>query len=477
LEAIEIDALDPDWHEFKWQQAVARSSAVYKVIRKGRRAGGTEWGVRWARDNALKLKQDVLVISTTFGNLRGVHTPYFDAVLDPFIKSGACKPLDKKYTFYEFHKDLGGAKIILKSADSPEPLRGYGKGVGAIWLDEFAYAPNQRYLYNEILSPMALDHEILYLVTSTPAGKDLFWEFSERGRSTADKYKGWTEFKVSSRENPKNTNERIAALIDENRWTQAEVLQQVEAEFALDETSVFGDHRRAAAEYDYPIPRVPSHLYVGGVDLAQVLDATVIYILDVSTSPARIVYKVNERKLDYTVIENIIVKVADQYNATMFLDATNERSLYDRVKKRCRARPVIFSSKTKPAMVRDLAFAIERGLIEWSHHDEDLMMELSVFKAQAMETGYIKYNALRGFHDDHVAALGLAVHGAAPRLFRDGRDLAVPSLAPAWNPMDNPEARMRAVQDYYAGQFGPHNVNFSGDSPLKQAERERLGIK
>ena len=443
---------DAGFKLFDWQEKVYHYPCQHKVVRVGRRAGKTEFGVRWIADDVIHTGEDALVVAKDYGMLGDTHAKYFEELLRPLLIAGLCRfnrtPSIMAFSFKNTGH-LKGGRIMLRSAESPDRMRGLGKGLGRIWLDEFAFAPQQKYLYNEVLGPYQLDHPIDMLITSTPHGHDFFWELCERAKSP--EYPTYQEFHYSSRANPIITEEAIKDLIKENEWGPIEIQENIEAEFADISAGVFGDYLAIAEDYNYPVKPQPGHTYLASVDLAQVEDWTVLYILDVTVRPAQVVHKLRFQKEDYTVVANVVVDETRKYNgAKAYVDATNERSFFNMIKQRITAAPIIFSTKTKPEMVQNLARMIQDQKFIYSQHDEDLRNELSVFRGKRMETGYVKYAAPQGYHDDCVASLMMLMWAARSRL---AGGVTIPYQATAYSPMEDETKRIAAVNRFYEEQF------------------------
>lgn len=443
---------DGGFELFPWQEEVFNYPCQYKVVRVGRRAGKTELGVRWVADDVIETGEDALVVAKDGGMLSDTHLVYFETLLRPFMALGLCKMTRTKGDIGFRFKERGGLKggrIMLRTAENPDRLRGLGKNIGRIWLDEFAFAPQQKYLYNEILTPYQLEHAIDVLVTSTPHGHDFFWELCERGKNPV--HTTYKEFHYTSRANPDITDEKIKSLIMDNEWGPLEIQENIEAEFADISAGVFGDYLAIAEDYDYPVEPQPGHTYLAAADLAQVEDWLVLYILDITVRPAKVVYKWRTQKLDYTRAADIIIDRVREYNgAKLYVDATNERTFFNIVRKRVTAAGIIFSAKAKTEMVQNLARMVQDQKFIYSKHDDDLRNELSVFRGQRMETGYVKYSAPSGYHDDCVASLMMLMWGARSRL---GGAIPIPHQAQAYNPMEDEKKHIDAVNRFYDEQF------------------------
>jgi phage terminase large subunit-like protein len=71
--------------------------------------------------------------------------------------------------YFEFPN---GSRIDFKSADDPERLR--GAGLDILWIDEAAFIPNERAW--EVVRPALTDRQGLVITTTTPDGKNWFYD-------------------------------------------------------------------------------------------------------------------------------------------------------------------------------------------------------------------------------------------------------------------------------------------------------------
>jgi hypothetical protein len=64
------------------------------------------------------------------------------------------------------------------------------------------------------------------------------------------------------------------------------------------------------------------------------------------------------------------------------------------------------SSKTKPEMINRLIYLFENRTIRFVY-DEQVKNELTIYNYKIMPTGYVKYGAIDGEHDDIVMSLAI----------------------------------------------------------------------
>jgi predicted phage terminase large subunit-like protein len=90
--------------------------------------------------------------------------------------------------WFEFEN---GSFVQFKTADEPESLR--GAGLDILWMDEAAFIPNARAW--EVTRPALSDKEGLVLSTTTPDGKNWFYETFWTGDAQDDPEQGRVEYR------------------------------------------------------------------------------------------------------------------------------------------------------------------------------------------------------------------------------------------------------------------------------------------
>jgi predicted phage terminase large subunit-like protein len=102
---------------------------------------------------------------------------------------------EKIFEFYGPNEELLSV-VEFRSADDPQSLR--GAGLDILWIDESAFIPNKEAW--DVVFPALTDREGLVITTTTPNGKNWFWETFFSGKSLDDE----TQFRVeyTSIDNP-----------------------------------------------------------------------------------------------------------------------------------------------------------------------------------------------------------------------------------------------------------------------------------
>jgi hypothetical protein len=125
----------------------------------------------------------------------------------------------------EFTASLGDSRLVLRSAENPKAIRGMGKGVGGVIIDEAAHLDMER-LLTEVVMPILLDEGGWLIVPSTPnAAHDGFVDDVGNKRTPsyfnllcqrqlAGGQRGWSQFHHTAQDNPKISPEMFQQLVD-----------------------------------------------------------------------------------------------------------------------------------------------------------------------------------------------------------------------------------------------------------------------
>jgi hypothetical protein len=191
------------------QIPVHQSSARNKVIAGGRRVGKSELGAGELDVEAVKARFMLRQLEET-GKRREfwiVGPEYTDAEKEFRKHYDALKrvdaPFDKPGTYYDPHAgDLqlsmyGGKYLVLgKSAKHPERL--VGEGINGVIMAEAA--KQRERTWTKFIRPMLADFKGWSLHSSTPEGKNWFYELWMRGQDPTNK--AWESWRIPSWANP-----------------------------------------------------------------------------------------------------------------------------------------------------------------------------------------------------------------------------------------------------------------------------------
>lgn len=191
------------------QQLVHKSSSRNRVLAGGRRVGKSEVGAGELDIEAVRTKfmQSHLVDIGKRREFWIVGPEYTDAEKEFRKHYDAMKrldaPFDKPGTYYDAHAgDLqlsmyGGKYLVIgKSAKHPERL--VGEGLSGVIMAEAA--KQRERTWTKYIRPTLADFQGWSLFTSTPEGKNWFYDLWQRGQDPNDE--SWSSWRFGSWDNP-----------------------------------------------------------------------------------------------------------------------------------------------------------------------------------------------------------------------------------------------------------------------------------
>jgi hypothetical protein len=188
-----------------------------------------------------------------------------------------------------------GGKIEMWSLENPETIR--GREYKRIILDEAAMVRDLERIWFTIIFPTLTSLRGDAWVLSTPrgSGSNFFHNLFLRGQSTEQPlFQSWQMPTIT---NPYVAPEEIQIAQEQSpeRW----FLQEYQAVFLNDEGSVFRRIQEAICPEIQQDMGLSGHQYVIGVDLARLYDFSAFAVMDVSTTPNRLVHLVRYQHVDY----------------------------------------------------------------------------------------------------------------------------------------------------------------------------------
>ncbi len=312
-----------------------------------------------------------------------------------------------------------GAVSQLQSAELPDNLRGPGID-GCLWVDEGSFMTQEAWM---ILRGRIIAHEAEVLVTTTPKGRDWFYEELRLGGMPADAPYG--EFCKGNRwishrptwDFPWVT----AAEIEDARQSMStgQFNQEFGAMFMATASQVFSGIENALS-----LERLPEFFKgdtILGLDLGKNQDYTAVVVM---TGAGRVLHIDRWQRVDWNVTKERIRNLAKKWKAVVVMDLSNVGStIYDDLRgEDFELHGVtMHSPDVKNDLIEALQMAFEQTTIqlvspksEWATSIEDaLIAELFSYEAKLTPGGRISYGAPKGLHDDLVIALALAQWGRA----------------------------------------------------------------
>ena len=390
------------------QREVTRSKARFLALSCGRRWGKSLTGLNWLQEGNFNEGGQNWWVSPVYAQARAVYRRLLNA----------CHKFSHKIIRYKSDSELliewvNKSTLFFKSADRYENLR--GEGLKRVVMDEAAR--QRRAVWEEIIRPAVSDTQGRVMFTTTPKGKNWFFEIWNRGQDPLyPEYESWA-FPTS--DNPIVSKKDIEEA--QRNLPQDVFEQEYLARFLDSAAGVFRNYRKCMTQEI--LDPIIGMSYIMGLDLAKHTDFSVISIFN---QLGEQVYIERFNKLDYTFQEDKIIALARKYNNTMIVmdatgvgdpvfDALCDKALHDEHKSGLEIYPYKFTHESKRELIQNLMLAFEQEKIkilsEKSLEGRLQANELDIFEYKINDMGRVFYSAPQGYHDDIVMATALANYG------------------------------------------------------------------
>jgi hypothetical protein len=367
------------------QVAVAQHPARFRVVMCGRRYGKSALGIRLACDQALA------------GQPVGWFAPSYKLALEAWRElAQRLQPVISRQNEQDKRMELvTGGVIEVWTLDSPDPARGRKYALAII--DEAGIAKDLLDVWQAAIRPTLVDLGGRALFLGTPKGRRHgFVTLFNRGISGDDP--DWAGFRASTLENPYIPPEEIEIARKE---LPPEIFQQEFEGIPTDDgANPFGLDaiRKSVGELSTERP------VVFGVDLARSMDYTVVCGLDAHMRVCVLERWQAPWAETKTRIKALVEKVPIVADATGVGDAI----VADLQLMGVDVTPHVFTQGSKLRLMQRLIASLQGGQVQLP--DGWLVSEMEAFEFTYTATG-VRYEAPKGYHDDGVMALGLAVYG------------------------------------------------------------------
>ena len=303
-----------------------------------------------------------------------------------------------------------GSELVMRSAENIRALRGYTFDYGI--LDEAAFIKNDAM---KVIRPTFVVKGKKVMIISTPWIKNWFHDYYKLGVSTKDKHKEYCSFKAISTDNPFFPMSELEAA--KETLPKSAIRQEYYAEFVDDAGGVFTGFSNCCVVEEYKA-KYKKPVYVG-IDIAvagtENSDYTVVAIMNENGRVINI-----ERWRDGNTESQIkrIQDVLSGYDVRSgYIEINQERGIWQEINKTYDTIQDWFTTKkNKPGIIQNMKLDIEKKIIKLPQQtcDEETFIEISDFTFENTESGYVKYSAPTGGHDDAVIALALANEARNP---------------------------------------------------------------
>ena len=367
------------------QRRVAEHPARFRVVMCGRRYGKSALGIRLACDAALK------------GQPVGWFAPSYKLALEAWRElSQRLQPIVARQNEQDKRMELvTGGVIEIWTLDSPDPARGRKYALAII--DEAGIAKDLLDVWQAAIRPTLVDFGGRALFLGTPKGRRHgFVTLFNRGWDADDP--DWQSFRASTLDNPYIPPEEIDAARKE--LPPDIFAQEFEGIPTDDGANPFGLEavRKAVGDCGTATP------VVFGVDLARSMDYTVVCGLDAW----RRVVVLERWQAPWAETKTKVQALVGQTPVVADATGVGDAIVADLQVMGVDVTPHVFTQSSKLRLMQRLIASFQAGELcipaGW------LPAELETFEFHYTATG-VRYEAPRGYHDDGVMALGLALYG------------------------------------------------------------------
>lgn len=366
------------------QRRVVDHPARFKVVMCGRRWGKSAAGIRWLCDGALA------------GEPCGWFAPSYKIALEAWRELvERLKAITERISEQDKRLELKtGGVIEVWTLDGPDPAR--GRKYARVVIDEAGIVRDLLDIWQAAIRPTLVDFGGKALVLGTPKGRRHgFVTMFQRGQGDDP---DWMSFRTATAENPYIPLEEVEAA---KRELPPEIFQQEFEGIPTDDgANPFG--LDAVRKCIGPMSEKDPVVY--GVDLARSMDYTVVLGLDAWGKVCRL----DRWQLPWAETK---AKVAEMTRGVpVVADATGvgDAIVADLQGLGVDVTPHVFTQPSKLRLMQRLVAAFQGTQI--TIPDGWLTRELEAFEFVYTNTG-VRYEAPKGYHDDGVMALGLALYG------------------------------------------------------------------
>ena len=383
---------NPTPQQIKVIQKVLYTDAKYITTVSPRQAGKTMLAINMMLYFAINNPNTTTCfISPIYSQARKVMEELYDAIKNSDIVERA--------NFSNFEIKLKtGSKILFKSAEREDSLRGYT--FDFLILDESSYIKEDA--WKRAIQPTVFIKGKKVLLFSTPRGRDpLFYQMYQMGKNP--EFPNYASCRMSYEGNPYVNLEEIESA----RKALPEAIFRAEylGEFLEGESMVFQNfNQHVLHTYPKPVGKVYAALDTGVSN-----DYTVLTQID---STGKVVDIYRDNKKTYEQLTGEVLRRVKKYNSTLLVETNSIGGpVFEVLQKEWQdTHPFNTSNSSKREIIEGLILAFNEGSIQIPsiELEPELHHELEVFEMNYNpKTRTVQYNARPPFHDDMVISLAL----------------------------------------------------------------------
>ena len=305
-----------------------------------------------------------------------------------------------------------GAKLSFRSAEMGDTLR--GRKAHKIYVDEAAFIPESTII--EILMPMITRTGGRMVLTSTPNGRNWWYDWYNRGQNSHENFD--PKKLISIRRTYQDLNDpevnKIVSVFKE-MMTRDQFNREVLAMFVTDDTlfnNVDNCIRKELVEVEDG-----DQLFIG-IDIGVSNDFTVVTVMNQNYEVVEIdAFNMRETNLTHKEFKDRLMRLYYKYFnhlAACYIEKNNQELLIDELESEYRDTykifPLSMQTETKTKVISNLRFLFDKEIISIPDNDK-LIAELYGYKAKrSMLTGRLQYSNKGVDHDDHVMSLAIVAY-------------------------------------------------------------------
>ena len=189
---------------------------------------------------------------------------------------------------------MTGGVIDFWSLDNPDMIR--GRKYKRFVINEAGYVADLMDTWNFVIRPTLIDLEGDAVIGGTPKGRNGFWKMYQYGLD--EQMPDWACWCKSSYENPYIPKSELDEMV--RTLPERVVQQEIYAQFIEDAGGVFRRVMDCATATEL-LTAEKDHQYIAGVDVATLVDFTVVSVFDVQSREQ--VYLDRFNRVDYSILE------------------------------------------------------------------------------------------------------------------------------------------------------------------------------
>lgn len=382
----------PTPQQLKVIDTVLNTDAKYITTVSPRQAGKTMLAINMMLYFAINDKgTTTCFVSPIYSQARKVMEEMYDAIKDTDIV--------ERVNFSNFEIKLKtGSKILFKSAEREDSLRGYT--FDYLIIDEASYIKEDA--WKRALQPTVFIKGKKVLLFSTPRGREWFYNTWKMGSDP--EFPQYASCRMSYQGNPYVNMEEIESA--KRALPEAIFRAEYEGAFLEGESMVFKNFAEGTlVKYPKPVGKV-----FAGLDTGQASDYTVCTFVD-STGAIIDIYRDNKKT--YEEMTNQVLSRVKKWNASLLVETNSIGGpVFEALQKQWQdTLPFNTSNSSKREIIESLILAFNESSIRIPsiELEPDLHHELEVFEmTYNPKTRTVQYAARTPFHDDMVMSLAIA---------------------------------------------------------------------